>query len=100
MPILSITFEMGILHQVVVLKDSLPIFVIFAVAWVFAYKLLNRNLMTVIILENQIIEVSSLQILLELNIDVRLAWPLRFCAILSRYLTISLDNREFLILNM
>jgi len=83
---------MGILHQVVVFKDGLPVFVIFAVSWVLANKLLDCDLVAIIILEDEIIKVSSLKLLLELNVNVSLAWSLRFSTVLSRYVTISLND--------
>lgn len=92
MPVLSVTFEMGVLHQVVVFKDCFPIFVVFAVVWIFTHELLYCDLMTVEILENEIVEISGFEIFSKLNVNIRLTWSLRFSCIFPRNQAVSLNN--------
>ena len=66
---------MRILHQCIVLEDSFPIFVVFSIIRVFTCELLNGDLMAVKVLKNEIVEVSGLIVLSELNINVGETWP-------------------------
>ena len=63
---------MGIFHQRIVFEDGFPVFLILAITSIFTGKLLDRNLMTVKVLKNEIAEVSSFSILAELTINIGL----------------------------
>lgn len=71
----------------------------FAVRWVLPSKLLDGDLMTVKVLENQVVEVRCLILFSELNLDVGLAWSLRLRTLLIRNVTIGLNDVELLVIS-
>ena len=97
MPILSICLEMRIHHQSIIFQNWFPILLIFLIGCRFAKELFYCYLMTIEILEYQIAEVWSFIFFSKFNINIRLARSLRFGRYFGRYLTISLNNIEFLI---
>ena len=64
---------MRVLHQSIVLEDGLPILIILLV---FAYQLLDGDLMAEIVLENEVTEVRCLRVFPELNVNEGLSWSL------------------------
>lgn len=60
MPVLSVGLEMWVLHETVVLKDCLPILFIFTIVGILSNKLLDCDLVAVVVLENEVVEVSCL----------------------------------------
>jgi len=95
MPILCVSLKMRILHQIVVLQNSFPIFIIFSVSRWFAYILLNCYLMAVKVLKYQIAEICSFTIFSEFYFNIIVAWSLRFSALLIWNVAISLNDVEF-----
>ena len=76
MPVLRIRLIVRILHQCVILEDAFPVFVVFAISRILAHELFDRYLVTVEVLENQIVEMRHLVLFAELDLDVGLARPL------------------------
>ena len=100
MPVLGVRLEMSILHECIIFQNSLPVFVIFHVLWRLLGKLLDRDLMTVVVLENQVAEESCLLVFLELNFNVRLARALLLCRLLVRHRAVGLNNGELVVFRL
>ena len=97
MPRLGIGLEMRILHQRIVLEEGLPLLLVLAVAARLAGVLLNRYLVAVIILEAQIAEEGSFVLLLKVDLDIRVARPLRLRLLLIADRGLGEHNRELVV---
>ena len=82
MPVLRIRLIVRILHKGVVFEDAFPILVVLAIGGILPHKLLDRYLVAVEVLENQVVEVRHLVLFAELYLDVGLARALRLSALL------------------
>jgi hypothetical protein len=78
MPVLGISLVMRVLHQSIVFEHCLPVLLILLICRVLAGKLLDCDLMTVVVLENQVAEKSGFRVFSEFNIDISLRRPLHF----------------------
>jgi len=66
-----------ILHQRVVLEDAFPVLVVLAFTCALSRKLLDRDLMTVEVLKDEVVEMRCFAFLAEFDIYVGLAWSSR-----------------------
>lgn len=94
-PVLSISLEVRILHQIVIFQNSFPIFFIFSISRWFSNILLYRNLMAVKVLKYQIAEICSFTFFSKFYLDIIVAWSLWLRALLVWNVTISLNYIEF-----
>ena len=96
-PRLGVGLEVRILHQRIVLEEGLPLLLVFAVAASLAGELLNRYLVAVIILEAQIAKVRRFILLLEVDLDIRVAWALRLRLLLVADRSLGEHDRELVV---
>lgn len=77
-PVLCIRFVVRVLHQSVIFEDSFPILIIFLIRWILASELFYRNLVTIVVLENQVAKIRGLIFFAEFDINISLTRSLRF----------------------
>lgn len=75
MPVLGVSLVVGVVHERIVLEHRLPVGLVLAVCAGFAHKLLDRYLVGIVVLKNQVGEVSSVLVLLELHLNMAAARP-------------------------
>ena len=56
-PVLGVRLVVRVLHQCVVLQNAFPVLLVFAIGRILPCKLLNSDLMTVKVLEDQVVEI-------------------------------------------